>query len=60
MTTQAAELTPRQARFVDEYMVDLNGTQAAIRAGYSRKTAEVLAYQLLQKPLVAATVAKRR
>lgn len=31
-------LTPRQERFVDEYLVDLNATQAAIRAGYSRRT----------------------
>ena len=33
-------LTPRQARFVDEYLIDLNATQAAIRAGYSAKTAQ--------------------
>ena len=33
-------LTPKQARFVDEYLKDLNATQAAIRAGYSAKTAE--------------------
>jgi hypothetical protein len=33
-------LTPRQQRFVEEYLVDLNATQAAIRAGYSRKTAQ--------------------
>ena len=32
-------LTDKQARFVDEYLVDLNATQAAIRAGYSAKTA---------------------
>jgi phage terminase small subunit len=32
-------LTPKQERFVAEYLVDLNATQAAIRAGYSRKTA---------------------
>jgi phage terminase small subunit len=34
-------LTPKQARFVEEYIVDLNGKQAAMRAGYSPKTAEV-------------------
>ena len=33
------ELTPKQRRFVDEYLVDLNATQAAIRAGYSARTA---------------------
>ena len=33
------EMTPRQQRFVDEYLLDLNATQAAIRAGYSARTA---------------------
>ena len=42
-------LTPRQRRFVDEYLVDLNGTQAAIRAGYSPKTANKIAYENLTK-----------
>ena len=37
----AAILTPRQSRFVDEYLVDANGTQAAIRAGYSATGARV-------------------
>ena len=36
-----ARLTPKQARFVEEDLVDLNATQSAIRAGYSKKTAEV-------------------
>ncbi len=40
-------LTPRQARFVEEYLADLNATQAAIRAGYSAKTAEVQGSRLL-------------
>ena len=34
-------LTPKQARFVEEFFADFNATQAAIRAGYSEKTAEV-------------------
>ena len=42
-------LTPKQARFVDEYLIDLNATQAAIRAGYSAKTAEWIGPQLLGK-----------
>ncbi len=33
-------LTPKQARFVEEYLIDLNATQAAVRAGYSPKTAK--------------------
>ena len=51
-------LNPKQQRFVEEYLVDLNATQAAIRAGYSAKTAEQLGYQLLQKPSVAAVIEK--
>jgi len=47
-----AKLTNKQARFVDEYLVDLNATQAAIRAGYSEKTAMEQGYQLLQKTSV--------
>lgn len=53
------ELTAKQARFVDEYLIDLNATQAAIRAGYSAKTAEWIGPQLLGKPHVAAAVAER-
>lgn len=53
-------LNPRQAKFCEEYLVDLNGTQAAIRAGYSpngRAPAEV-AYQNLRKPQIAEAIAK--
>ncbi len=49
-------LTPKQQRFVEEYLVDLNATQAAIRAGYSAKTAEWIGPQLLGKTHVAAAV----
>lgn len=45
-------LTPRQARFVEEYVIDLNGLAAAIRAGYARKGAEVTASKLLRVPKV--------
>ncbi len=51
-----AKLPPNQARFVEEYLVDLNGRQAAIRAGYAEKSAEVQASQLLRKPKVRAAV----
>lgn len=44
----AERLTPKQARFVEEYKVDLNATQAAIRAGYSRKTAYSMGQRLLK------------
>lgn len=40
-------ITPKQQRFVDEYLIDLNGAQAAIRAGYSAKTAKAQANRLL-------------
>jgi phage terminase small subunit len=53
-------LTPRQARFVDEYVVDLNAKQAAVRAGYSTKTAAQQGSHLLKLPLVAAAVAERQ
>lgn len=42
-------LTPKQRRFVAEYLVDLNATQAAIRAGYSKRTANRIASHLLSK-----------
>ncbi|GEK48441.1 terminase [Bisbaumannia pacifica] len=53
----ARKLTPKQERFVEEYLVDLNATQAAIRAGYSEKRASETAYQLLQKPSVRDAIA---
>lgn len=50
-------LTPRQERFVQEYLIDLNGKQAAIRAGYSPKRAEVTASELLAERKVSEAVA---
>ncbi len=41
------KLTPRQARFVDEYLIDLNATQAAIRAGYSENNSGKIGWELL-------------
>jgi phage terminase small subunit len=40
-------MTPKQAAFIDEYLIDHNGTQAAIRAGYSKRTARQQAVELL-------------
>ena len=51
------QLTAKQRRFVAEYLIDLNATQAAIRAGYSKKTAEQGAAQLLRNIKVAAAIA---
>lgn len=52
-------LNAKQSRFVDEYLVDLNATQAAIRAGYSEKTAGQIGEENLKKPEIAAAVAER-
>ncbi|MGP5352515.1 terminase small subunit [Pseudomonas helleri] len=49
-------LTAKQQRFVIEYLVDLNATQAAIRAGYAAKGAKDQAYQLMQRPEIAAAI----
>lgn len=54
-----AKLTAKQQRFCDEYLVDLNATQAAIRAGYSKKTAGVIATENLQKPNLKAYIDQR-
>lgn len=51
-------LTAKQARFVEEYLIDLNATQAAIRAGYSEKTAKSQGQRLLTNVDVAAAIAK--
>ncbi|NGP40968.1 terminase small subunit [Acinetobacter sp. GC2] len=50
------DLTDKQQRFVDEYLIDLNATQAAIRAGYSEKTADSIGLQLLRKTQVAEAI----
>ena len=49
-------MTDKQSRFVEEYLVDLNATQAAIRAGYSPKTAQVIAAENLSKPMIAQAI----
>ena len=47
-----SKLTAKQARFIEEYLVDLNATQAAIRAGYSKNTASEIGYENLSKPQI--------
>lgn len=51
-------LTAKQARFVEEYLIDLNATQAAIRAGYSEKTARQSGAENLSKPDIAEAIAE--
>ena len=53
-------LTPKQKAFVDEYLVDLNATQAAIRAGYSPKTAQEQSSRLLSNVMVQEALQKRQ
>lgn len=54
-----AELTAKQQRFCDEYLIDLNATQAAIRAGYSKKTANRIGTENLSKPVIREYIAQR-
>lgn len=53
-------LTAKQQRFCDEYLIDLNGTQAAIRAGYSQNSAGQIADENLKKPEIAEYIGKKR
>lgn len=50
------KLTPKQARFVEEYLIDLNSAGAARRAGYSSRMADRIGYQLLENPRVQAAI----
>lgn len=51
-------LTTKQQRFVEEYMIDACATRAAVRAGYSKKTARVIGAENLQKPAIAAAISE--
>lgn len=53
-----ARLTAKQKRFIEEYLIDLNATQAAIRAGYSPHTAKEIGCENLSKPHIRARVEK--
>jgi len=50
------KLTVKQKAFVNEYLIDLNATQAAIRAGYSVKTAKVIGHENMTKPYIAEAI----
>ena len=58
--SKTKKLTPKQERFCEEYLIDLNATQAAIRAGYSAKTAKTIAAQNLSKVNVAEKIAEAK
>lgn len=53
-------LTPKQERFVAEYLIDLNASAAARRAGYSERTADAIGRENLGKPTIAAAIAAGR
>ena len=54
------KLPPMQDRFVDEWLIDFNGTQAAIRAGYSERSARSIAGRLLTKDNIQAEISRRQ
>lgn len=54
-----AKMTPKQKLFCDEYLIDLNATQAAIRSGYSKKTARKIGQENLTKPVIKQYIAQR-
>ena len=51
-------MTEKQKRFTEEYLIDLNATQAAIRAGYSPKNADKIGHELLGKTRVSEAISK--
>lgn len=53
------KMTAKQKRFCDEYLTDMNATQAAIRAGYSAKTAYAIGQENLKKPVVKEYIEER-
>lgn len=53
-------MSPKMIRFADEYLLDFNGTAAAIRAGYSAKTARQIATENLAKPSIQALIKQRQ
>ena len=59
MSSITQKLTQKQQRFVDEYIISGNATQAAIKAGHSKKTAAVTATENLRKPNIKAAIEKR-
>ncbi len=52
------KLRKKQEKFCNEYLIDLNATQAAIRAGYSKATAGEMGYENLKKPHIADFISK--
>lgn len=53
-------LTQKELRFIDEYIVDLNGTQAAVRAGYSKRSAHTTCHDVLKKPEIMQRIKQKQ
>lgn len=60
MSKPKTKLTAKQKRFCEEYLIDLNATQAAIRAGYSEKTACAIGTENLRKPNIAIFITEMK
>ncbi|MCO1343423.1 terminase small subunit [Burkholderia multivorans] len=58
MRGKANKLSAKHQRFVDEYLIDLNATKAAERAGYSKRTAGQIGFELLKKPEIAEAISE--
>lgn len=56
MRNGSSAFTSKQLRWIDEYLVDFNGSAAAVRSGYSPKTARAIACELLTKPHIQAVL----
>ena len=60
MRKDSSALTPKQRRWIDEYLIDFNGAAAAVRAGYSPKSARAIAHENLTKPNILAVIQARQ
>jgi len=56
LAIESHQLTPKQSRFVEEYLIDLNASGAALRAGYSARTAASIGFENLRKPKIAEAI----
>ncbi len=59
-STSRRELTPKQAQFVAEYLIDLNATKAAIRCGYAERSAQVQGARLISNDMVRAAIERAK
>lgn len=60
MADKIKKFTDKQRKFINEYLIDLNATQAAIRAGYSKKTAQRMGSENLLKPVIKGEIAEKQ